>query len=388
MKQELIELTKASFTEAFESTDDLTTIAVPASLIILGDHTHYNDGIILSTSLDRYAVAAINKRDDDIINIMFSDCGLSYSLSFEQFPDSKIQCGQVSFGPVLKILEEEQIIKSGFNCLINSNIPAAIGLGGVTAHHVAFLTALDKALKLNLSDSDIAAFSRLGELESIGKISNIAHHNTVQNGSSNSLSFFDIRSGASKTLPLSTNKYKLIICDTDKIIEDIKDTCNERISECKVGVDGLRLYIWGIKNLRDVNLDFLEKHIHMIPRRIYSRVLYNVSERIRVEEALKQIKTKDIDGFRNTVYDSHQSLRNEYEIGSEKLDFLASKAKDMDGVISSKMISCSPIESTYNIVEADKADLIAESIKNAYLKEFGQTLVTYSLDMVNGLKDS
>lgn len=383
MVEDIISLTKSSFVENFGNGENITTVSVPGSLIILGDHTHYNDGITLSVAISRYVTAAVSKRDDDIMNIVFSDCELSYSLSFADFPDSEIQCGQVSFRPLLKILEEEQIISTGFNCLINSNIPSALGLGGVTAHHIAFLTAINKALNLGLSQSEIIGLSRKSELESIGKISNVAHHNTVLKGKGNSLFFHDIRTGESKNIKLNNKQYKIIICDTAKVISDIKETCNERISECSVGVEGLRLYIWGIKNLRDVNLDFLEKHIHMIPKRIYSRVLYNVSERIRVENALKVLKSKNLDSFGNMVADSHKSLRNEYEIGSAKLDFLTTSANQIDGVISSKMISCSPIESTYNLVEADKADKIAKQIKEEYFNKFGQKLITYTLSVVD-----
>lgn len=385
MNDENIKTTRSSFIENFGNEKEISTVSVPASLIILGDHTHYNDGIILSTAINRYATASVSKRDDDVMNIVFNDCDLSFSLSLNQASDEDIQCGQVSFGPLLKILEEDEIIKSGFNCLINSNIPSAIGLGGVTANHIAFLTALNNALHLGLADGEIIELARKGELNSIGKISNVAHHKTVLKCAKNSLLYCDIRKGDCNNIQLNNKQYKLVICDTDKIIGEIKDICNERISECKVGVDGLRLYIWGIKNLRDVNLDFLEKHIHMIPKRIYSRVLYNVSERIRVEKALDVLEGNDYENFSNIVSDSHRSLRNEYEIGSETLDFLSSKAKLLDGVISSKMISCSPIESTYNLVEVDKADEVAEVLKEEYNKKFGSKLITYTLNLVDGL---
>ena len=384
MKDELVKLTLDSFCSNFGTKEGITTVAVPASIILLGDHTHYNEGVILSVAIDRYAVASVKERDDDNLNIIFSDCELSYYSSLNQFSANNIQCGQISFGPLLGILREEKILQKGFNCMINSNIPSAIGLGGVTAHHMALLIAVNKALKLDLPEEEIINIARRGEMASIGKISNRAHHRTVVEAKKRMLFFNDLRKDSIDYVQLNNLNYKLLIYDTGKVIEDIRDTCNERISECKVGVDGLRLYIWGIKNLRDVNIDFLKRHIHMLPHRIYARVLYNVTERMRVENLLEVIAGGNTEILSTTIKDSHYSLRKDYEIGSETLDYLVTCSMSVEGVIASKMISCSANESIYSIVAADRAQEISATVKEAFYNKFGKELTTYSLDIING----
>lgn len=384
MKDELIAQNVVFHKENFGIKDEIITCAVPASLITLGDHTHYNDGIILSCAVNRYAVSTVNKREDNQINISFGDCELNYNSTLNEFSENNIRCGQVAFGPLLNLLREDGLLINGFNCSIRSNIPASIGLGNVSAHQISLLLALNIALNLKLNDEQVVDISRRAELNFVGKISNRAHHRTVLNCKSDAFFYNDLRTDTNDVLDIKNRDFKLIICDTGKVISNISDICNERISECKVGVDGLRLYIWGIKNLRDINLEFLEKHFHMIPKKVYSRVFYNVQERIRVEKATKLLSDNDYNKFGELINESHFSLRRDYEIGSEDLDFLVNEASKINGVIASKMISCSPIESTFNFVENNKVSNFIEEINTSYNEKYGKKLTFYSLNIVNG----
>ncbi|MBN1300825.1 MAG: hypothetical protein JW995_06380 [Melioribacteraceae bacterium] len=366
------------------SNKNSASVRVPASIIILGDHTHYNDGIILSCAVDRFAEAEIIKRQDQEINFVFGDCEFEYKTSIESVSEIDIKCGDISFGPLLRLLKERKLLNCGFDCRINSNIPSVLGLGRISAHQIAFISAFNKLMRLKLADDEIIDISREAEISFIGPICNKTHHQTILKAKSGSFILNDLRDNSVKLIKIGTDDYNIVICDTGKVIDKISEVCNERISECKVGVDGLRLYIWGIKNLRDVNPDFLKRHYHMIPRKVYNRVFYNVNERIRVEQAIEMLRKKEPDGFRRIVKESHISLRNDYEIGSEKLDYILNIAADFKSVIASKMISCSPIEGVFNIVKASEVQKFSDTIRKEYNKRYGEELITHTLSFSDG----
>lgn len=384
MKEELKASTESWLRDKLNTKDEIFTVAVPASLILLGDHTHYNDGLILSCAIDRYAVASVHKRNDSELNINFCDCELSYNSSIKNCDAEKVTCGQVSLSALLDIIKNEQIINFGFDCSICSNIPSSIGIGSIAAHQMALLMALNASGNTSLTNEEMIRISREAELKTIGAISNRAHHRTVLDSRKKGLVFNDLRDDSTNYIKLQ-KEFKIVISDTGKIIEDIETTCNERISECKVGVDGLRLYIWGIKNLRDVKLDFLKRHINMIPHRVYRRVLYNVTERLRVEQAVENITNEKFKRLSEQIDESHLSLREEYEIGSEKLDFIVDASKQNKGVLSSKMISCSPIEGVFTLVESKDADNFVQKIRKDYQINFGKELITYILEIEDGV---
>src|SRR4030042_5777747 len=73
---------KKKFNDFFGDSNSAQVTITPASLILLGDHTHYNDGVLVSVALDKYSIVVMRKRTDDkIILVDFnSDQVKKYSL--------------------------------------------------------------------------------------------------------------------------------------------------------------------------------------------------------------------------------------------------------------------------------------------------------------------
>ncbi len=357
----------------------------PASLMMLGDHTHYNEGILISACIDKYWIFLIRKRKDDEIYIASADTNEIENFSLKNVDGDNKDSFKLLKG-ILKHLREFGLIKSGFDCVVSSTVPECLGLGSYAAHQIGFLNALKKLYNLSIDEERLLNIVRKNEFGVIGKISNVAHHYTVQYGKEKKLFFTDLRTYSHKSLPLRDDKYSIVICDTSEKIVDPQKICNERIEECEVGVKGLRLYIWGIKSLRDVELEFLHKHLHMLPRRIFSRILYNVKEKKRTEEALRGLKRKTMDEFGKLITQSHWSLVEDYDLSFEENNFLVKESSKISGVISSKTISCSPIRSTFHLVESDKVEEYTKTIKKLYENKFHSQLKTYVVKLTGGVK--
>lgn len=380
----IIQATKL-FTSLFGSTTNAVLNVCPASLILLGDHTHYNDGILLSACIDKYWITIVRKRKDKLINLVSCESENIVKLDLDTIEKENDTPFKLIKG-LIRILKEEDLLKSGFDCVFSSTVPECLGLGAYASQQVGFLNSIKKCFSLNIEDEKLLSYVRKNELNYIGKISNIAHHYTVQYGKEKKLFFIDLRTRERKTFSLDDNDYSLVICDSGEKIDEPEKTCNERIEECEIGIRGLRLYIWGIKNLRDVGMDFLHKHYHMLPKRIFSRVLYNVKERTRTEEALKHLRKKSLTEVGGLIIDSHKNLEEDYELKNEHADFLVEKSLQLKGVLCSKMISCSPIRSTFNLVEDDKVEKYVFEMKNYYENKFNKQLKIYIVKLAGGVK--
>jgi galactokinase len=382
--QNVIQVTKL-FTSLFGDTENAVLNVCPASLILLGDHTHYNDGILLSACIDKYWITLVRKRKDKLINLVSTESGNIVKLDLENIEKENDAPFKLIKG-LIRILKEEDYLKNGFDCVFSSTVPECLGLGASAAQQVGFLNSIKKCFSLEIEDEQLLSFVRKNELNAIGKISNVAHHYTVQFGKEKKLFFIDLRTKEHKTYSIDDSEYSLVICDSGEKIDSPEKICNERIEECEIGVKGLRLYIWGIKNLRDVGIDFLHKHYYTLPKRVFGRVLYNVKERTRTEEAIKHLRKKSLVDVGNLISDSHRNLEEDYELKNDHSDFLVQKSLQIQGVLCSKMISCSPLKSTFNIVEDDKVDKFISEIKNHYKSKFNKQLKTYTVKLAGGVK--
>jgi len=380
-----ITLVKQLFTNLFGNTSKTILNVCPASLILLGDHTHYNEGVLISACIDKYWTFLMHRRKDSEINIVSIDNNKLLKMNLERLDDYTNSEYKLLRG-LIGLLKQDGLIRNGFDCVISSDVPECIGLGSIAAKQVGFLNTIKKTFHIDIDSNMLLNYVRRNELNIMGKISNIAHHYTVQFGKEKRLFYIDLRTKEHKMLPIARDDYSLIICDSGEEIIDPQKICNERIEECEVGVKGLRLYIWGIKNLRDVSLDFLHKHYHMLPHRIFNRILYNVKERNRTEDAVKLIRKKSFREFGNLVIESYNNLAEEYELRNEHCDFLVNEAIKLENVLCAKMISCSPIRSTFNIVAATNIDSFTQTMKKLYERKFNKQLTTHTIKLTSGIK--
>ncbi|MDH7605499.1 MAG: galactokinase family protein [Melioribacter sp.] len=378
-------LVKSKFEEAFGDSSNSAITVTPVSMILLGDHTHYNDGILLSTALNKYTIVVLRKRKDNYVNIINLENDRKIEFALNNIPDEQNIDFKYHVG-LIKIFKKDNLIQNGFDCVYSSEVPECMGIGKYASLQTGFVSALKKALRLKLSIDELVNLVYQNDLNIIGKISNKTHYYTSLLSKKNKFFFYDLRSKEYNTIPVKNN-FEVVVIDTGERIYESLKICNERIEECEVGVKGLRLYIWGIKNLRDVGLDFLIKHYHMLPRKIFNRVLYNVKERERVEKAVASLKENSFDEFGKCIVESHWSMSKDYELSCDYCDYIVSKATENECVIGSKIISCNSLRSTYHIVKKDCSENFINYIQYLFKEKFGRDLVVYKLNFTDGLKE-
>jgi galactokinase len=276
------------------------------------------------------------------------------------------------------------LIKGGVECIITSEIPKSIGLGYYSSLQIGLFKAAKKIFRLKLTDLEMIEIAHKIEQEFIGQISNKANYFCSFFGKENCLMFVDLRVNEHKCLKFNNDEFSFIIFDTNLTIKNSETICRTRIDECSVGVKALRLYIWGIKNLRDVDIEFLQKHINMIPQLVYKRCVYNVTEKQRVLNAAKFIRTKKYNEFGSEIYDSFNSLVKDYELNYPELTKLVDATKSIKDIFAAKSISCTPAKCIYTIVKSKSSDNIIRTVKNSIGKTAKTELTAYKLCTSSG----
>jgi len=59
---EIVNIASEKFEELHGALDHTAITIAPVNLMLLGDHTHYNDGILLSTRVNKYWVCVLKKK--------------------------------------------------------------------------------------------------------------------------------------------------------------------------------------------------------------------------------------------------------------------------------------------------------------------------------------
>jgi len=388
LEKELLKLiaeTKKYFKKTFHKKNIQATSFSPSSIVLLGDHTHYNDGILVLATIDLFSVACASVNDDENINITIKSRNSSTTDDKDMESELSWKCGNLFIGPLLKLLRDRGFIKSGFSLFLNSNIPQSIGMGFVASYQISFVSALNQLFGLGLSHENIKQLCIEAERNYLGKMANPAHYFAILNGSKNHWIKVDLRFLTFEKIFDIENDHQLIVFDNLLEIPNATEICSKRIEECQVGVQALRLYIWGIKNLRDVTLDFLSRHLHMLPRIIYQRILFTVQEKTRAESSLAILRNNEYKLFGELMFQSHNGLRNDYEIGNERIDFIVNLCSKNKTIIGAKVVSCSSIESVVCLSKKKKSTKLCNDICETYNKKYGIPLFKYKFNLSDGI---
>lgn len=70
---------------------------------------------------------------------------------------------------------------------------------------------------------------------------------------------------------------------------------------------------------------------------VFQRARHAISEIGRTEAAAQALNNNDYEEFGRLMYQSHESLRDDFEVSCEELDQLVDLARSVDGVYGSRM---------------------------------------------------
>jgi galactokinase len=170
---------------------------------------------------------------------------------------------------------------------------------------------------------------------------------------------------------LIPDSVKLVISNTMVKHELASSEYNRRRADCEEAVRRLAEVLPGIRALRDVNLEQLERHRDVLSEVTYKRALHIVTENARVLDSAEALRSGDIARFGMRMAESHRSLRDLYEVSCRELDLMVDLAYQQKGVFGARMTGGGFGGATINLVDARYAGEFKEKMAKAYQKETG-----------------
>ena len=177
---------------------------------------------------------------------------------------------------------------------------------------------------------------------------------------------------------------KLVICNTMVKHELASSEYNRRRADCEEAVQRLARILPGIRALRDVTHEQLERHRAVLPNIVYKRALHIITENERVLDGAEALRAGDVRRFGKRMAESHVSLRDLYEVSCPELDLMVDLAKRQQGVYGARMTGGGFGGATINLVEAPSVDEFTKNVARSYQGETGIAPQIYICEPVDG----
>ncbi|HTM35461.1 MAG TPA: galactokinase [Terriglobales bacterium] len=342
----------------------------PGRVNLIGEHTDYNDGFVLPSAIGFYTHIAVSPRSDGKLVLRSTEFPQKFEFLAANLPSQKLGewCDYV-LGVAMQ-LAKAGIALGGADLLVRGEVPVGSGLSSSASLEVASALALLSLSGKTLPLKEIAKLCQRSENEFVGARVGIMDQFVSCHGKAGHAVLLDCRSLDYDLVPIP-EQVQFVICNTMVKHELSGGEYNVRRSQCEEGVRILSESNPKIRALRDVTVRELEGSRSEMPEVVFRRCLHVVKENQRVLETKKFFENGDLSSLGKLMLDSHESLRDLYEVSCRELDAMVEAAKGLPGWIGGRMTGGGFGGCTVNLVEREQAKAFASAVASRYQKETG-----------------
>jgi galactokinase len=336
VQDELIRQAHAAFIEQFDYEPHSVAVA-PGRVELLGNHTDYNEGFVLTSAIDRGIAIAGAAREVPQVRIASSDFGMVRFAPEKPVSDPNAKWADYVMG-VVEELQQAGVTLGGFDASIVSTVP----LGAGVSSSAALLLATAKiclALYPHVLDFDpmgIAKLARRAENNFVGAPVGLLDQFSSAFGKAGHALFLDCRSLEWRAVPLPSDKIAILIADSGvKHALAAGGGYTERRAQCE---EAARILTEGASDkLRDVSRELLEEKATTLDPILERRARHIVYENWRVQMGAEALEAGNWAAFGETVSNTHESCRRFFENSCPEVDTLVEIAQSQSGVYGAKL---------------------------------------------------
>jgi galactokinase len=363
----------------------ILTAWAPGRVNLIGEHTDYNEGLVLPAAIDREVWIAVEPWDRPAVELTsiqleetrtFSLNGLSLEPGAERSWIDYV-------AGTAWAMQEAGLQIGGFRGVLDSTVPVGAGLSSSAALEMASTWALAAPKAIRPGPARMAAIAQRAENAYVGVNCGIMDQFASAAGRAGHALLIDCRVNEFEPKPMPAG-LSIVICDTGSSRKLGASAYNQRRSECELGVKLIAEHEPRVRSLRDVTKDMLERNRDRLPGVVYRRCEHVIRENQRVMATVEAMRAGDLEDIGRLFAASHHSLRDLYEVSSPELDAMVEIACSVPGVVASRMTGAGFGGCTVNLVKRGAEDAVRDRVMSVYPGRTGLTPRVFVASAVDG----
>ncbi len=344
----------------------------PGRVEVIGNHTDYNEGYVLSAAINYGTFFAITENDSSECRLVAGDLMREVNFPVDN-PQPTIEDSWSNYckGVLAALLPMGSFTK-GFKGLFLGDIPQGAGLSSSAALEVTTGLAIAKLYGIEATKLDFAKIGQKAEHTFAGVKCGLLDQISSLFGAENKLVKTDFRTLEVENVPLNDG-YVLLVCNSNAKHALVDGAYNERREDCEAAAKFFAENLpHPVKALRDVSWAEWSDNYDKLPERTARRAAHPIGEDERVISGSEFLAKGDVAAFGKLMLASHDSSIRYFENSCPELDALVAICKKVDGVLGARLSGGGFGGSVVALVKADTADAAAKAIAEAYEAQVGK----------------
>jgi galactokinase len=300
--------------------------SAPGRINLIGEHTDYNDGLVLPFALSLRTVVAAARRQDGMLQI--SSCqypGAATAVPMDALTPLRPGGWSAYVAGVAWSLRSAGHPLSGLDVVVDGRVPRGSGLSSSAAIECAAALAMADSCGLDLGPAQLASHAQRAENEFVGVPCGLMDQMVSMCARSGHAMLFDARSGETRHIEFDPAAAGLRLCviDTRTRHEHARGAYAARRHECATAAARL-----GVPALRDIPAEGLEDALRSLAATpvLARRTRHVVTENARTVHTARLLRACRMNEIGPLLTASHHSLRDDYEVSTPELDLAVEAA--------------------------------------------------------------
>ncbi len=380
-----IEVIKKEFLNRFgRPKEEVRVYFSPGRVNLIGEHTDYNGGFVFPCALTFGTYLVCRKTEEALVKMSTTNFDFAAEIALDQL-NQKIGNEWVNYPlGIFNELISREFNPGGMEMLFSGDIPNSSGLSSSASIELVTAVALNDLYDLDIDMIELVKIGQAAENKFVGVNCGIMDQFAVGMGKKDNAIFLNCDTLDYDLVPIQLEGYKLVIANTNKSRGLADSKYNERVSECQRAVKDLSQGT-PIEYLAEMSSREFSEYQHLIGDPVVlRRARHVITENERVLQAVMALKAGALEEFGGLMNESHDSLRDDYEVTGIELDTLVEESRKIPGVIGSRMTGAGFGGCTVSLVKDEAVEKYIDKVGPAYELKTGKKAAFYVAEIGNG----
>ncbi|TWD81884.1 galactokinase [Kribbella amoyensis] len=352
----------STFAEVFGTEPDGAWRA-PGRVNLIGEHTDYNDGLVLPIALPNRIAVSASAREDGVVAVSSNGQEGVVEFTLDSLQPGSVPDWAAYPAGAAWVLREAGYGIGGANLLFDSDLPSGAGLSSSAALLCASAVALLGLRGIEVDPAEVARLAQRAENQYVGAPVGLMDQMASMCCTEGHALYFDIRAMTTDQIPFAPadDDLTLLVIDVKAPHRHVDGEYAARRRSCEQAAAAL-----GVPALRSIELDQLDDALARLDDDVdRRRVRHVVTEIRRVEDAVALMRAGRLREVGPLFTASHASLRDDFEITVPELDVAVDTALAA-GALGARMTGGGFGGCIIALVEAAAAEQVFAAIEKAF----------------------
>jgi galactokinase len=345
----------------------------PGRVNLIGEHTDYNDGFVFPMAIEPHVLLAFRARTDGKVRLastLFPKDIVEFSVN------EPITRGEPKWANYLKgaaaELKGAGIPLVGMDVLLDNTLPMGGGLSSSAALEIGTIRSLLKLAGLEMDETRIALLGQKAEHEFALVPCGIMDQTIVASGRVGHAMLLDCRDNSKRFIPLDGNELRVVIVNSMVKHELSGGEYAERRHQCEEGVAYFKAIDPSVTALRDVTMQQVLAAKDKLSDVVFRRCRHVVGENHRTVEFATFLSKKQYEQAGELMVQSHTSLRDDYNVSTDELNYLVEESMKVKGVYGARMTGGGFGGCIVALTQPRAVEPLTKHLNEVYPKKVGQ----------------